>query len=47
MDLAKDTEISFLKEQLQLNDGDFYLTNAISGESLDRFIISLKRRYYN
>ncbi|MHA1913927.1 MAG: NOG1 family protein [Promethearchaeota archaeon] len=45
MDLAKDAEISFLKEQLQLNDGDFHLTNALTGENLDSFIKSLKRRY--
>ncbi len=45
MDLAKEAEISFLKEHLQLEDGDFYLTNALTGENLDKFIDSLQERY--
>lgn len=45
MDLAKDSEIDYLKEILHLSDGDFYLTNALSGENLDRIIDALKERY--
>jgi nucleolar GTP-binding protein len=47
MDLAKDAEISFLKDHLKLEDGDFYITNALKGENLDIFIDSLQERYAN
>jgi len=45
MDLAKDSEISYLKESLHLSEGDFYLTNALNGENLDKIINTLKERY--
>ena len=45
MDLAKDSEIEYLKDRLTLNDNEFYLTNALSGENLDKIIDDLKERY--
>ncbi len=45
IDLAKETEIEYLKEKLNLIDGQFYLTNALSGENLDKLISDLKERY--
>ncbi|KKN28097.1 hypothetical protein LCGC14_0857870 [marine sediment metagenome] len=45
MDLAKDSEISYLKNKLNLIDNDFYLTNALTGENFDILINDLKTRY--
>lgn len=45
MDLAKDSEINFLKENLDINDSQIYLTNALTGENLDKLISDLKERY--
>lgn len=45
MDLAKDSEIEYLKDRLTLKDNEFYLTNALSGENLDKIIDDLKERY--
>jgi nucleolar GTP-binding protein len=45
MDLAKNSEIEYLKEKLNLNDNQFYLTNALSGENLEKLINNLKERY--
>ncbi len=45
MDLAKDSEIQFLKEKLNLKGKNFYLTNALTGENLDKLINDLKERY--
>jgi nucleolar GTP-binding protein len=45
MDLAKDSEILYLKEKLSLNDSGFYLTNAYNGENLDLLVNDLKERY--
>jgi nucleolar GTP-binding protein len=45
MDLAKDSEILYLKEKLNLKENQFYLTNALTGENLERLIIDLKKRY--
>ena len=45
MDLAKDSEIAYLKEALNLNDNQFYLTNALTGENFDSLILTLKNRY--
>ncbi|MFX0105540.1 MAG: NOG1 family protein [Candidatus Hodarchaeota archaeon] len=47
MDLAKDSEIDYLKEKLNLNDNQFFLTNAFTGENLDKLITHLKGRYTN
>lgn len=45
VDLAKDSEIAYLKEALNLNDNQFYLTNALTGENFDNLILTLKKRY--
>ena len=45
MDLAKDSEIQSLKDALNLKDDDFYLTNALTGENLDKLINNIKKRY--
>ncbi|MFX1456230.1 MAG: NOG1 family protein [Promethearchaeota archaeon] len=45
MDLAKDSEIQYLQNSLNLNENDFYLTNALSGTNLDKIINILKERY--
>jgi len=45
MDLAKDSEITYLKEALNLNDNQFYLINALTGENFDNLILTLKKRY--
>ncbi|MFX1501631.1 MAG: NOG1 family protein [Promethearchaeota archaeon] len=45
MDLAKDSEIQFLRDKLTLKDNEFYLTNSLTGENLDKLIIALKLRY--
>lgn len=46
MDLAKDSEIVYLRDSLNLQDKEFYLTNALSGENLDKLIDDLKERYW-
>ncbi|MFX1363564.1 MAG: NOG1 family protein [Promethearchaeota archaeon] len=45
IDLAKDSEIQFLRDKLNLKDNEFYLTNALTGENLDKLINALKLRY--
>lgn len=45
MDLAKDSEIQYLKEKLSLKESEFYLTNALTGENLDKLVNDLKERY--
>ncbi|MFX1573130.1 MAG: NOG1 family protein [Promethearchaeota archaeon] len=45
MDLAKGSEIRYLKDKLKLEDNDFFLTNAQTGENLDKLITYLKNRY--
>ncbi|MFX0154118.1 MAG: NOG1 family protein [Candidatus Hodarchaeota archaeon] len=45
IDLAKDSEIQYLKDKLDLKDNEFYLTNAQTGENLDKLIKDLKNRY--
>ncbi|MFX1601006.1 MAG: GTPase, partial [Promethearchaeota archaeon] len=45
MDLAKESEIVYLKERLNLMDGQYYKTNALTGENLDNLIKDLKNRY--
>ncbi|MFX0137879.1 MAG: NOG1 family protein [Candidatus Hodarchaeota archaeon] len=45
IDLAKESEILYLKEKLNLIDGQFFLTNALTGENLDILITYLKNRY--
>ena len=45
MDLAKDNEINYLKNKLNLDDNDFYLTNALTGKNFDHLISDLEKRY--
>jgi nucleolar GTP-binding protein len=45
IDLAKDSEIEYLKEKLNLHNEKLYLTNAISGENLDLLINDIIERY--
>ncbi|MFX1257571.1 MAG: NOG1 family protein [Promethearchaeota archaeon] len=45
MDLAKDSEIEYLKNKLDLKDDDFFLINALTGENIEGLISHLKRRY--
>lgn len=44
-DLAKESEITYLKQKLNLHDDEFYLTNALTGENLDRLTKNLIERY--
>ena len=44
-DLASSSEINYLKEKLNLKEGDYFLTNALTGENLDLIISYLKNRY--
>ena len=45
MDLAKESEIAYLKEMLNLREEQIFLTNALTGENLDMLIKYLKNRY--
>ena len=45
MDLAKKEEIEYLKNELNLDDKNIFLTNALSGENLDKIIQNLKDRF--
>jgi nucleolar GTP-binding protein len=45
MDLAKESEIKYLKDTLNLKENEFYLTNALTGENLDKMGSDLKERY--
>ena len=45
MDLAKEAEIQFLREKLNLKENEYYLTNALTGDNLDKLIHDLKERY--
>ena len=45
MDLAKDSEIQSLKDALNLKDDEFYLTNALTEENLDKLINHIKKRF--
>ena len=46
-DLASPTEIKYLKDKLNLNEGDFFMTNALTGDNLDTLINYLKQKYNN
>ncbi|TFF97466.1 MAG: hypothetical protein EU541_08185 [Promethearchaeota archaeon] len=41
-DLASESEIKYLKNELKLTDDDFILTNALTGENLDKIIARLR-----
>ena len=45
IDLAKDSEIEYLKEKLDISNEKLYLTNAVTGENLDLLINDLIERY--
>ncbi|MFX0029145.1 MAG: NOG1 family protein [Candidatus Hodarchaeota archaeon] len=45
IDLAKDSEIVYLKEKLKLKDNNLFFTNALTGENLDLLINAIKDRY--
>jgi len=45
MDLASESEIEYIKNKLKLNDEDYFLTNALTGEKIDELILHLKNRY--
>ena len=44
-DLARVSEIEYLRNKLNLEDDDFFLINALTGENLERVISHLKSRY--
>ena len=46
-DLAKDSEIEYLKNKLNLTENDFILTNALIGENLDWISSYLRKQYVN
>jgi len=46
MDLANSSEIEYLKEKLKLNSKQIILTNASTGENVDKIINLLNDRYY-
>ena len=45
MDLAKEAEIRYLQNKLNLKENNFFLTNALTGENLNKLITQLKNRY--
>jgi nucleolar GTP-binding protein len=45
MDLASTQEIEYLKKRLELNDDDYFLTNALKGENLDILKAHLTSHY--
>ena len=45
MDLSSSSEIEYLKNKLNLKDEGFFLTNALTGENLDKISSYLKERY--
>ena len=44
-DLASSSEIEYLEEKLNLKGNDYFLTNALTGENLDKISSYLKERY--
>lgn len=45
MDLAKSSEIEYLKERLTLKNNEFFIINSLSGENVDSLISHLITRY--
>ncbi|MFX0186674.1 MAG: NOG1 family protein [Candidatus Hodarchaeota archaeon] len=45
MDLASPSEINFLKDKLKLKENEYFLTNALTGENLDKVDTYLKNCY--
>jgi nucleolar GTP-binding protein len=46
-DIANSSEIEFLKNQLKLSDDQYFLTNALKEENLEKVIDYLIKRYIN
>jgi nucleolar GTP-binding protein len=46
MDLASDDEINYLIEELGLKENEYLLTNAMTGENIDKLISYLYEYYY-
>ena len=44
-DLASQSEIEYLKDKLSLNEDDYFLTNALTGENLDDIVRYLEIQY--
>jgi nucleolar GTP-binding protein len=44
-DLASSSEIEYLEKSLNLQNNDYFLTNALTGENLDKISSYLKERY--
>jgi nucleolar GTP-binding protein len=44
-DLASKTEIDYLTNYLGLNDGDYFLTNGLTGENLEEIINFLQKKF--
>ena len=44
-DLASQSEIEYLKDKLSLNEDDYFLTNALTGENLDDIVRYLEIKY--
>ncbi len=45
LDLAKDSEIQYLRSKINLEQKDVFLTNALTGENLDTIIKVLKEKF--
>ena len=45
-DLAHHSEIDYLKEKLELREDEYFLTNALTGENLDKISVYLEKRYF-
>jgi Ni2+-binding GTPase involved in maturation of urease and hydrogenase len=45
IDLAKQTEIDFILKKLKLDPNDYILTNALTGENVDKIISYLQNKY--
>ena len=47
IDLASNSEIKFLRDQLKIKENEYFLINALSGENLDLIEEYLSKRYSN
>jgi len=45
MDIANQSEIEYLRDKLNLKEGEFFLTNALTGENLKELIAYIRNRY--
>ena len=45
-DLANHSEIDYLTENLELREDEYFLTNALTGENLDKICVYLEKRYF-